>query len=89
MPMRLVIFVTAVSATGALSASAMQTMFPQTEQTFAAVRALGGDPRDFKIPEINPVKAYWEVVRQITSGRPAQNPSPYPRNIQGWHGARP
>jgi hypothetical protein len=49
---------------------AIQATFPQAGQTFQAVSALGGDLADFKISEINPVKAYQEVVRQITSGEP-------------------
>ena len=66
--MRFIMFVAAASATGALSVGGIQTMFPQTAQTFQAVRALGGDLADFKISEINPVKAYQDVMRQITSG---------------------
>jgi hypothetical protein len=68
--MRFIILVASAAATGALSVSSIQTMIPQTAQTFQAVRALGGDLRDFKLSEINPVKAYEDVVRQITSGNP-------------------
>src|SRR5215471_18342419 len=68
--MRFVILVASAAATSALSVSAIQTMIPQTAQTFQAVRALGGDLTDFKLSEINPVKAYEEVVRQITYGNP-------------------
>ena len=68
--MRFVILVAGAAATGALSVSAIQTFVPQTAQTFQAVRALGGDLRDFKLSDINPVRAYEEVVRQITSGNP-------------------
>ena len=68
--MRFVILVAGAAATGALSVSAIQTFVPQTAQTFQAVQALGGDVRDFKLSEINPLKAYEEVVRQITSGNP-------------------
>jgi hypothetical protein len=67
--MRFIIFVAGAAATGALSVSAIQTFAPQTAQTFQAVRALGGDLTNFKLSEINPVKAYEAVVRQITSGR--------------------
>ena len=76
--MRFVILVAGAAATGALSVSAIQTMIPQTAQTFQAVRALGGDLRDFKLSDINPVRAYEEVVRQITSGnsRPISFPTP-------------
>jgi hypothetical protein len=31
------------------------------------VRALGGNPADVKIGEINPLKAYEDVARQLTS----------------------
>jgi hypothetical protein len=37
-------------------------------QMFQAVRALGGNLADFKISDINPLKAYDDVKRQITSG---------------------
>jgi hypothetical protein len=66
--MRFVILVVGATATGALSAGAIQAMFPQTAQTFQAVRALGGDVANFKITEINPVKAYQDVMKQIASG---------------------
>jgi hypothetical protein len=69
--MRFVLLVVGATATGALSAVGIQTMFPQTTQTFAAVTALGGNVADFKIGEINPVKAYEDVKRRITSGEPA------------------
>ena len=75
--MRFIILVAGAAATGALSVSAIQTFVPQTAQTFQAVRALGGDLRDFKLSEINPLnKAYEEVVRQITSGN--TQPIPFP-----------
>jgi hypothetical protein len=69
--MRFVFLVAGATATGALSAAGIQTMFPQTAQTFQAVTALGGNVADFKLGDINPVKAYEEVRRQITSGQPA------------------
>jgi hypothetical protein len=69
--MRFVLLVVGATATGALSAAGIQTMFPQTTQTFAAVTALGGNVADFKIGEINPLKAYEDVKRRITSGEPA------------------
>jgi hypothetical protein len=55
-------------AVGAVSAGGIQTMLPQTASMFDAVRALGGNPGSIKIGEINPLKAYQEVKRQITSG---------------------
>jgi hypothetical protein len=66
--MRFVFLLLGATATGALSATAIQHIFPNTAQTFAAVRALGGDMADFKISEINPVKAYQDVMQKITSG---------------------
>jgi hypothetical protein len=66
--MRFAILVVGGVATGALSAGAIQTMIPQTAQMFQAVRVLGGNLADFKITEINPLKAYEDVKRQITSG---------------------
>ena len=76
--MRFVILVAGAAATGALSVSAIQTFVPQTAQTFQAVQALGGDVRDFKLSDINPVRAYEEVVRQITSGNPRPISFPTP-----------
>jgi hypothetical protein len=69
--MRFVLLVVGATATGALSAAGIQTMFPQTQQTFAAVTALGGNVADFKLGDINPLKAYEDVKRRITSGEPA------------------
>jgi hypothetical protein len=66
--MRFAILVVGGVATGALSAGAIQTTIPQTAQMFQAVRVLGGNLADFKIAEINPLKAYEDVKRQITSG---------------------
>jgi hypothetical protein len=65
--MRFVILVIAAAGTGALSMGAIQTMFPQTAQTFAAMRALGGNPAQFKLSDLNPVKAYEDVMRKVTS----------------------
>jgi hypothetical protein len=69
--MRFVLLVVGATATGALSAAGIQTMFPQTKQTFDAVTALGGNVADFKLGDINPLKAYEDVKRRITSGQPA------------------
>jgi hypothetical protein len=83
---RLVILLVGATATGALSAGAIQTMFPQTKQTFQAVLALGGDLKNFKISDINPVKAYQDVMREVTSGRTLSLPtSPtYKSNPIDW-----
>jgi hypothetical protein len=69
--MRFVLLVVGATATGALCGGGIQVMFPQSKEMFAAVTALGGNVADFKMPEINPVKAYEDVRRQITSGQPA------------------
>jgi hypothetical protein len=66
--MRFAILVVGGVATGALSTGALQTMVPQNAQMFQAVRALGGNLADFNISDINPLKAYEDVKRQITSG---------------------
>jgi hypothetical protein len=68
--MRFVILVVAAAGTGALSAEAIQTMFPQTTQTFEAMLALGGNPSQFnqlKLSDLNPVKVYEDVMRKVTS----------------------
>jgi hypothetical protein len=69
--MRFVLLVAGATATGALCGGGIQTMFPQTKEMFAAVTALGGNVAEFKLGEINPVKAYEDVRRQIASGQPA------------------
>ncbi len=66
--MRLAILVVGGLATGALSVGAARTVVPQNAQMFEAVRALGGDVANFNIADINPLKAYEDVKRQITSG---------------------
>jgi hypothetical protein len=67
--MRFAILVAGGVATGALSMGVVQTMVPRNSQMLQAVGALGGDPASFKIGDINPLKAYQDVKRQITSGR--------------------
>ena len=69
--MRFVLLVVGATAVGAAGGGGIQVMFPQTKQMFAAVTALGGNPADVKVGEINPVKAYEDVRRQITSGQPS------------------
>ena len=36
-------------------------MIPQTAQMFQAVRALGGDPTNLKIPDINPLNPKYRL----------------------------
>lgn len=66
--MRFVILVVGGVATGALSVGAMQMMVPQNSQMFQAVHALGGNVPSVKLTDINPLNAYDDVKRQITSG---------------------
>jgi hypothetical protein len=66
--MRLAILIVGGLATGALTVGAGRTLVPPNAQMFQAVRALGGDPASIRIGDINPVKAYEDVKRQITSG---------------------
>jgi hypothetical protein len=66
--MRFAVLIAGGVATGALSAGAIQTIVPQNTQMFQAVRALGGDPTSFKITDINPLRAYEYVKREISSG---------------------
>jgi hypothetical protein len=71
--MRFAILLAGGLATGALSVSGIRTMVPPNGQMFQAVRALGGDisslkMASFNIADINPLKAYEEVKRKITSG---------------------
>ena len=69
--MRFVFLVAGAAATGALSTGAITTFAPQTAQTFAAVTALGGDLRNFKV-DINPIgKVYQYVMQRVTSGQPS------------------
>jgi hypothetical protein len=51
--------------------TALQTLVPGNASVFEAVRAFGGDPASFKLSDINPVKAYQDVIREVTSGRSA------------------
>ena len=69
--MRFAILVAGGLASGALSVGAFHTMIAPNSQMFQAVRALGGDPADVKLGNIDPLKAYEDVKRQITSGNPA------------------
>jgi len=73
--MRFVMLVLIGAGTGAVSMTAMQTLVPQNATMFEAVRALGGDPANFKFPDINPVKAYHDVIAKITSPDKAAFPS--------------
>jgi hypothetical protein len=80
--MRFAIMVLVAVATGALSmtavqTTAVQTWFPSTGSSswlpsnapmFEAVRALGGSMAGFKLADINPVKAYHDAMRRVTSG---------------------
>jgi hypothetical protein len=66
--MRFAVLIAGGVAAGALSVGGVRTMVPPNAQMFQAVRALGGDMADFKIADINPLKAYEDVKRQISSG---------------------
>jgi hypothetical protein len=68
--MRLVVLIIGGVAIGAGSVSGVQTILPRTGSMSDAVRALGGNPAGFKLSDINinPLKAYEDVRRQITSG---------------------
>jgi hypothetical protein len=66
--MRLVFLIAGGLAVGAASAGGLQVVLPQNGAMFDAVRALGGNPASVKIGEINPLKAYEDVRRQIASG---------------------
>jgi hypothetical protein len=66
--MRLAILLAGGVATGALSGVAIQTVAPPNAPMLQAVRALGGDVAKFKLTDVNPLKAYEDVKRQITSG---------------------
>ena len=66
--MRFAILVVGGVAAGAVSVGGVRTMVPSNAPMFQAVRALGGDTTSFKLGDINPLKAYEDVKRQITSG---------------------
>jgi hypothetical protein len=72
--MRFALLVIVAVATGAMGMTAMQTLVPGNASMFEAVRALGGSMANFRLADINPVKAYWDVRRQITSGEMAGVP---------------
>jgi hypothetical protein len=66
--MRFAILVPVAVATGALSMTAVQTWMPSNAPMFEAVRALGGNMAGFRLADINPVKAYRDAIRKVTSG---------------------
>jgi hypothetical protein len=81
--MRFALLVMIAVASGAVGMTAMQTLLPGNASMFEAVRALGGSMANFQLADINPVKAYWDVRKQITSGdgryaqiRRQPNPAP-------------
>jgi hypothetical protein len=74
--MRFAVLVVGGVAAGALSVSGVRTMVPQNSQMLQsvqsqmsqAVRALGGDMGKLGDINIDPLKAYDDVKRQITAG---------------------
>ena len=66
--MRFAFLVAGGVAAGALSVGGVRTLVPPNAQMSQAVRALGGDMADFKLGDIDPLKAYEDVKRKITSG---------------------
>jgi hypothetical protein len=76
--MRLVILIIGGVAVGAGSGTAIQAVLPHMGGSMSeAVRALGGNPESLRLGDINinPLKAYEDVKRQITSG---QATAPFP-----------
>jgi hypothetical protein len=72
--MRFVLLVMVAVATGAVGMTIMQTLVPGNASMFEAVRTLGGSMASFRLPDINPLKAYRDVKAQITSGEIAGTP---------------
>ena len=72
--MRFAILVVGAVGVGALSVGAVKGMISPNGM-FGAARALGGDPARIRVGEINPVKAYQDVMRQIRSG---ETNTPFP-----------
>lgn len=66
--MRFVVLVAGGLATGAVSVGAFQMTVPRNSQMAQAVRALGGNLTSIRLVDINPLKAYDDVKRQIGSG---------------------
>src|SRR5262249_30792993 len=66
--MRFLVLVIVAAGTGALSMTAVQTWIPSNVPMFEAVRALGGSTAGFRLADINPVKAYHDAIRKVTSG---------------------
>jgi len=75
--MRLVILIIGGVAIGAGAVTGVRTILPHGGSMADAVRALGGNPGSVKLGDINinPLKAYEDVRRQITSG---QATAPFP-----------
>jgi hypothetical protein len=72
--MRFALLVLVAAGAGAAGMTVMQTLVPGNASMFEAVRALGGNVASFRLPDINPRKAYDDVKKQITSGETAGMP---------------
>ncbi len=66
--MRFAVLVVGAVALGAMSVGTVRVFAPQNGQMFASVRALGGNVSSIKLADVNPLKAYETVKREITSG---------------------
>ena len=72
--MRFALLVLVAIATGAVGMTVMQTLVPGNASMFEAVRAVGGSVASFRLVDINPLKAYHDVKKQITSDEMAGMP---------------
>jgi hypothetical protein len=72
---RFILLVVAAVAVGALSAVGIQTLLPQQSwSVIAAMRTLGDDAAQFRLPNLNPIRAVYDDVRQkITSGEASRS----------------
>jgi hypothetical protein len=70
--MRFAVSIVCAAAIGALSVTAVRTISSQTSM-FQAVRALGGDISQIRLADLDPRKAYDDVIEKIRSGSVARS----------------
>jgi hypothetical protein len=70
--MRFAVSIVCAAAIGALSVTAVRMLSSQTSM-FQSVRALGGDVSQIRLADLNPRKAYDDVMEKIRSGSIARS----------------
>jgi len=69
--MRFILLIVGCVALGAMSAGAIQAVYPQATETFAAVQGLRANWSDFRLSDLTPIGlVYRYVITRVTSGEP-------------------